>query len=356
MLPRVPAKPRILLTLAIGLLLGLVTGMGGAFMLNSMDSSFGTIDEAEGRLRLPALGAIPELTSNAAGNNYQYHGRGYRTKKWVNNLVVKEERDAMLAEAKRKLPWKGDKEDRTNSLVIKDNRDSMVAEAIRSLRAAVKLQGRHDNQKTFLLTSAVPAEGKSFIASNLATALAQEGSRVLLIDADLRKPVIHQIFGLPRTTAGLTNWLTGDKRFAEVIQPASGVPGLFLMVAGAPVPHPAELLSNGRLQKNLREIVDQFDYVLMDSAPIHAVGDTLLLCEFFHATILVIHAGSTPAQACLRAMRMLANAGAKLSGFILNRLPERTGFGYNPYYYYYQSTDKYGEPYGTEAGKSASSE
>jgi succinoglycan biosynthesis transport protein ExoP len=197
MLPRIPAKPRIFVTLAIGLFLGLVTGVGATFMLSSMDSSFGTIDEAEGRLRLPALGAIPELASNAAGNNYQYHGRGYRTRKWVNNLIVKEERKAMLTEAKRKLPWKQNKEDRTGNLVIKDNRDSMVAEAVRSLRAAIKLQGRHEERKTFLLTSAIPSEGKSFIVSNLATALAQEGSRVLLIDADLRKPAIHQILGCP---------------------------------------------------------------------------------------------------------------------------------------------------------------
>jgi capsular exopolysaccharide synthesis family protein len=207
-----------------------------------------------------------------------------------------------------------------------------------------------------LLTSAIPAEGKSFIASNLATALAQEGSRVLLIDADLRKPAIHQIFGLPRITPGVTNWLTGEKSFSEVIIPASGVPGLSVMVAGVPVPHPAELLSNGKLQKNLREIVGQFDYVLVDSAPIHAVGDTLLICEFFQSTLMVVHAGKTPAQACVRAIRMLANSGAKVTGFILNRLPPRTGFGYNPYYYYYQSTDKYGEPYGTTAGQSVSSE
>jgi capsular exopolysaccharide synthesis family protein len=251
-------------------------------------------------LNLPALGAIPELTPDVVGGNGQYQG-GYRAKKWVDTLAVKERREAMLEEAKRKLPWKKEKEDQGIGLVIKDNRDSMVAEAIRSLRAAIKLQGRQEERKTLLLTSAVPAEGKSFITSNLATALAQEGSRVLLIDADLRKPTIHHIFGLPRMTAGVTDWLMGDKNFAELIVPVPGVSGLFLMVAGTPVPHPAELLSNGTLQKNLRKIVDQFDYVLVDSAPIHAVGDTLLICEFFQTTIMVIHAGKTPAQASMRA-------------------------------------------------------
>jgi capsular exopolysaccharide synthesis family protein len=349
-LPLIPAKPRIFLVQAIGLFLGVFTGVGFTFLLSSMDSSFRTIDEAEGRLNLPALGAIPELTPDVVGGNGQYQG-GYRAKKWVDTLAVKERREAMLEEAKRKLPWKKEKEDQGIGLVIKDNRDSMVAEAIRSLRAAIKLQGRQEERKTLLLTSAVPAEGKSFITSNLATALAQEGSRVLLIDADLRKPTIHHIFGLPRMTAGVTDWLMGDKNFSELIVSVPGVSGLFLMPAGTPVPHPAELLSHGTLQKNLRKIVDQFDYVLVDSAPIHAVGDTLLICEFFQTTIMVIHAGKTPAQASIRAVRMLANAGAKVTGFILNRLPQQSGFGYNPYYYYYQSTDKYGEAYGTSAGQ-----
>jgi protein-tyrosine kinase len=160
---------------------------------------------------------------------------------------------------------------------------------------------------------------------------------------------------MPRVTVGLTNWLLGEKSASEVMVPATDIPGLFLIVAGAPVPHPAELLSNGNLHKYLHGIADQFDYILVDSAPIHAVGDTLLICEFFQSTIMVVHAGKTPAQACVRAIRMLTNAGAKMSGFILNRLPQRTGFGYNPYYYYYQSTDKYGEPYGTTASHTAPS-
>jgi len=303
--PLYPSQPIIPLILAIAIFLGLVSGVGLAFTLNAMDSSFRTVDEAEHRLELHSLGAIPYVKGH----------------------------------------------DKEGTILVEDsNADQIVAESIRTLRASLKLMGRQEERKTFLFTSALPAEGKSFVTANCAVFLANEGSRVLIIDADLRKPTLHKIFNYSRSVEGLAEWLTRNEPLPNLVKP-SPVPNLDVLVAGAPAPNPAELLSNCNFGILLSEAVQLYDYVLVDSAPIHAVGDTLLMCEYFQSTCLVIHAGNTPGSACVRALHLLEKAGAKMAGFILNRLPARAGYGSNSYYYYYQYSGKYGEAYGQAKAK-----
>jgi capsular exopolysaccharide synthesis family protein len=321
-LPYRPAKPQALLILAIAVVLGGAIGTTLAWLRHSMNSSFRTVDEAEGKLHLPAFGAVPEIATRRGS---------------VKKVPEKFWKKAPQFEA----PPIG--------LIMENDRSSIAAEAIRTLRASLKLLGRHEQRKTFLFTSAVPSEGKSFITSNLAVALAQEGNRVLLIDGDLRKPMVHQIFHYERKQPGLAERLVESKTLAETVI-ATSIPNLSLMLAGGHSPNPAEILSDGGFQRVLREVTDLYDYIIVDSAPVHAVSDTLLIAEYLQTTTLVIRAGKTPGEACLRAVRLLRGAKAKVDGFVLNRLPRRTGFGYNPYYYYYQSSEKYGEAYGV-AGK-----
>jgi capsular exopolysaccharide synthesis family protein len=329
LLPLVPAKPRILLTLAIGLFLGCSIGSSSALMLSLSDSTIRTVDEAETKLKLPVIGAIPELRKD-----------------------IVQKLEAKRRSIKGRITAKN--QQLIYPMVMEDCRDSLVAESIRTLRASINLLGSQMGRKTFLITSAVPAEGKSFVTSNLGLALAQEGKRVLLIDADLRKPQMANIFGCSHEIPGLAEWLTGSKTLFEVIMTCASSSGVntHLLLAGSIISNPAELLSQGGFQKLIDGLYDTYDYILVDSAPILAVGDTLLFSRFFQTTIMLVRAGQTPASATARAVQLLKNSGAKLTGLVVNRLPVRTGFGSNPYYYYYQNTDKYGEAYGTEVARS----
>jgi capsular exopolysaccharide synthesis family protein len=213
-----------------------------------------------------------------------------------------------------------------------------VAEAFRTLRTSLSLLGPQSERQIFLFTSAVPGEGKSFCSSNYAVSLAQKGSRTLLIDSDLRLPTIGKIFFDGEAHAGVSDCIAGQCTLSEAIQTTS-IENLFVMTAGNRAPNPAELLSGSGFPKMLRELTAQFDYIVIDSAPVNAVSDTLLLVKYVQTTCIVVHAGKTPVKAVLRAKAKLAEAGATPAGFILNRLPKSSGTGY----YYYYSAGQYGK-------------
>lgn len=322
-LPIVPVWPRKLLIIAVAIALGGVTGLACAFFLNSVDSSFRQADDAETYLQLPIMGAIPKFEP----------GR---------------QESSVIPDLPAVKPGKRAERSIKVDLVLHHFPSSLAAEAFRSLRAAMKLIGRQNERRTFLFSSALPAEGKSFTCANFAVSLAQEGNKTLLVDADLRRPVIHHIFQKEELNPGLTEYLSGQKGLNELIR-ETHIPNLYLLLAGSMAPSPAELLSNSAFQEMLDEALLVFDRIVIDSAPIHAVSDTLLICEKIQTTCMVVRAGRTPRAVVRKAVLALKMAGANLSGFVLNFLPKRSGLGYDQFYYYYQSTEKYGEAYG--AGK-----
>ena len=230
-----------------------------------------------------------------------------------------------------------------------------VAEAFRNLRASLALLGPETERKVFLFTSAVPNEGKSFSSANYALALAQQGYRVLLIDGDLRRPSLHKIF---RPTSkqsvaeddskGVVDCLVGAADIMSVVRTASA--GQFEIAAGEKftatggqlsvltggrrAPNPAELLSGSAFIRLLSEATRLFDRVVIDSAPVLAVSDTLLMTPYVQTVCVVVYSGKTPRNAVQRALGMLTGAGGRPAGIVLNRLPKRRGRGY---YYYYAS-------------------
>ena len=300
-LPQKPIKPRKMIVLAAALLAGLAVGVGLCFLLNAMDNTFKTVDQAEMHLDLPAVTAMPKSLSPPADH------RG---------------------------------------LLILDEPHGAVAEAFRTLRTSLSLLGKKSERTVFLFTSAVPSEGKSFCSMNYAVSLAQQGLRTLLIDADLRLPTVGKIFFGGKSHIGVSEVISGNVELGAAVQ-ESEIPNLYIMTAGHRSPNPAELLAGSGFGDLVRAAMHQFDRIVIDSAPVNAVSDPLLLVKWAHIVCLVVHAGKTPRRAVVRACRKLAEAGSRPVGFILNRLPQNSGTGY---YYHYHSSGDYGKVYGV-AGK-----
>jgi capsular exopolysaccharide synthesis family protein len=284
MAPIRPDKVRIFLLAVVG---GLFLGFGLAFGFNAMDGSFKSVEKAETLLGMPVLGAIPQHAGDAP-------------------LVFRES-------------------------------DSRAAESFRSLRTTLSLLGKVENRKVTLFTSAAPAEGKSFCAINHAVSLAQQGLRTLLIDADLRMPSVAATLLPSVKLAGLTDFLAGQATMEQVITHTDDE-HLFLVAAGSRAPNPAELLGGADFGDLIARAATQFDRIVIDTAPVNAVSDTLLLVEHAHSVCLVVRGGKTARKSVLRASATLTAAGHRPVGVILNRLSVREGAGY----YYDYSNGKYG--------------
>jgi capsular exopolysaccharide synthesis family protein len=209
--------------------------------------------------------------------------------------------------------------------------DSIVAEAFRSLRTSLYLASRKRGRKTCLFTSAVPAEGKTFSAINYAVSLAQQGQATLLVDADLRAPSVGQVFSLKDTAPGLADYLAGEAIVEQIITDTD-IPNLFVIGAGHAISSPAELLANRTFGELLTEVGSRFDHIIIDTAPVIPVSDTLLLIEHAQVVCMVARACKTPQNLIVRAIQLLAQAGAKPVGLILNQIPSGRASGYSSQY------------------------
>jgi polysaccharide biosynthesis transport protein len=294
--PTVPVSPKKTQLMIRGIALGVILGVLFALGLNALDSSIKTVDDAEEYLHLPVLTSIPNIKGG-------------------------------------------------ETLVMKNQARSPGAEAFRTLRTSVSMLGRAEHRRTFLFTSPVPQEGKTFCSVNFALSLAQQGHRTLLIDGDLRRPAIQKALGIEKhRLPGVTDYLTGQKKFDEIVKEWDAE-NFFFIPAGTTAPNPAELVGQGSFDALIEEAMLHYDRVVVDSAPIHAVSDTLLMLSKIQTVCLVIHVGKTPRKAAARAVELLYKAEAPLAGLILNRQPRRRfTAGYDPYYTYayYGKYDKKG--------------
>jgi capsular exopolysaccharide synthesis family protein len=337
MVPSYPSKPNVRRTVTLAFAFSLLLAVCGIIVLDMFDSSLRSVDEAERFLNLPALVGIPNHRhlsvkgghrhspdpSSRAGSTY---GSGY-PRQDNNPEEVEEFASTVLA-----------KSDRENyPIAAIEDPASSLAEAYRTLRVSLSMLGPEEERRVLLFVSAIPEEGKTYTSLNTAVVLAQQGYRTLLIDADLRRPSLHKaIQARVQMPIGLTDFFSGNSKLQEVIQ-QTDIENLFLLPAGRRAPNPAELLSSSDLGKLIEQLLKKFDRIVIDSAPVNAVSDTLVLAPHAHKTILVIRAGKTHRKAIERGLLLLRKSGAKLAGFVLNRLP--TGRAASYYYYYYG--DKY---------------
>lgn len=217
------------------------------------------------------------------------------------------------------------------NLIAHNKPKSTIAEQYRTIRTNIDFSRVTGDMKTIMFTSAGPGEGKSTTAANVATVMAQQGKKVLLIDADLRKPVMHYTFQLGNMN-GLTTLLTKKCTTEEAIQKTE-VDNLFVLPSGPIPPNPAELLSSPAMASFIKHALTQFDVVLLDTPPVMAVTDAQVLANFCDGTVLVVRSGITDKEAAEKAKELLIKAHAKIIGTVLNGKPVSKADGY--YYYYY---------------------
>lgn len=219
-----------------------------------------------------------------------------------------------------------------NVLLTKFNSHSHLVEAFRILRTNIHFSTLDKPVRSLLLTSPGPGEGKSTVGANLAIAMAQAGNRCILVDADLRKPAQHKIFGLANRT-GLTNLLLGQKTLEEVLQ-STAVSGLRLLASGPLPPNPAELLGSQAMQKVIAALNENAESVIFDAPPAVAFSDTAVLASRMDGVLLVLNAGAVPREVALRAKAALEGVRARILGVVMNNVDPAGSQGYYYYYYY----------------------
>lgn len=214
---------------------------------------------------------------------------------------------------------------------------SLVSEAYRAIRTNLQFAGAGKQLKTLVFTSAVPSEGKSTTVANLAIVMGQDDKHILLIDCDMRKPVIHRHFGL--LNRGLSNCFVEDLPLKEVIQ-ADVFPNLDVVTSGPVPPNPAELLGSKKMKALLQEAAEAYDYVFLDMPPVLAVTDAALMSSQVDGTVLVIGSGDISPDEGKQAQSVLEKVHANILGVILNKVPQHHKSGYYYYYYYDENHNK----------------
>jgi len=305
--PTAPSTPNIPRNLMMSLLVGLAGGVSLAFILESRDNTVHSLEQAQMITALPSLAFIPLASS--PGRSLLRTPRLART---------------AAASASASQP------------------KSHMAEAYRALRTSILLSRTGQSAKVMMVTSALPQEGKTTTSVNLSIVLAQHDARVLLIEADMRRAGISQVFGLEQPDVGLSTVLGRNTPVEAAIQPVPGIPNLSLLPAG-PVPvNPAVLLGSSRMKDLLVNLKSRFDYVIVDTPPALSVTDSVLLSSLADSALLVVRAGVTSKAALRRVCDVLAHVDARIMGVVLNAADavesDRYYYGDRYHSYYDDST------------------
>lgn len=286
--PISPIKPKKVINLLLGIIVGLFGGVGMAFLVEYLDHTVKSPEDAEAKLGIPVLGMIP-----------------------LQDISEKPIEKKVLNEP-----------------------NSIIAENYKAIRTALLLSSAERPPKRILVTSSGPSEGKTATSVNLAIAIAQMQHSVLLIDADLRRPRIHKIFGLDNSK-GLSTYLAGasDNKIAQ----AGPLPNFNVIPSGPIPPNPSELLGSHMMSDLISAVSEKYDFIIVDSPPLLSVADALILDNILDGTLIVSRAGKTSYDDVRKGLRALTNLRAQVFGLIINALDVKK----NDYYYYYRYHNYY---------------
>lgn len=306
-LPSSPTSPNTRLAIAIGLLAGLILGLSYAFVRHALDRRIRTAQSVEDQFDVAVVGSIPI--------------------------------DKRFTDADRLVSMEG-----ATDYARVDDDDIAVAEALRELRTNLQFMNVDNPPRVFVVTSPLPGDGKSTTIANLAIALAAGGQRVILVDADLRRPTVARTFNLVGT-AGLTEVLAGRSDIGDVLQPWGTSGKLLILAAGKTPPNPSELLGSERMHSLLEELSQQA-IVLIDAPPLIPVTDAAILTHNTDGALVVASVGRTTLEALSKALQNLDRANGRALGVILNRVPRRgpgSSYGYYGYKGDYRSRNSVDE-------------
>lgn len=292
-----PVSPRKLRNYQLALLLGLAVGIALCLLFEHMDNTYKTPEDVKDHLGLPFLGMVPDATPKAGTPPARAGG----------------------------------------TLAVHRTPQSGIAEAYRILRTNLIFSLPGTAGRAILVTSANPSEGKTTTAMNLAESLAHNGARVLIVDADLRRPTLHQRLGVPKTP-GLSDLIVGKAQASQAIQ-NTATKGLQVLPCGYIPPNPAELLGSAAMADVIRALREHYDWVLIDTPPALAMADTPVLCPLVNGVVLVVGSEISSRPTVQRAVDQLQGLGGKIVGVVLNKVDlERNAYYYSQYYgEYYRS-------------------
>jgi polysaccharide biosynthesis transport protein len=308
--PQGPISPLRMRNYQLALLFGLGLGIGLVLLFEHLDNTLKTPEDVKEHLGLPFLGMVPDVGARQANGTAA----------------------------------------RASPLILK-NPQSAVAESYRVLRTNLIFSSAETSGRALVISSANPGEGKTTTVANLASSLAINGARVLAVDADLRRPTIHQHFGVSKTP-GLSDLIVGKCQASEAIQDTR-FKGLQILPCGYIPPNPAELLGSAAMRKVVEALRTHYDWVLIDTPPILAMADTPVLCPLVDGVVLVIGAEVSGRPHIQRAIDQVTSVGGKMIGVVLNKVNlERNSYYYSQYYgEYYRSY--YAEGASSRHGKAA---
>ena len=332
LIPGGPSRPNKTRNVMLSILVGLIGGIGLALLREYLDNTVKTPDDIETLARLPSLAVVPAISNS----------NGKRTGRFAKLL---------------KAPVIVGKEGRAE-LVSHNMPQSQMSEAFRALRTSLLLSQADHPPQVILMTSALPREGKTTAAVNLAVTLAQLGDKTLLVDADLRKPGINRALSLvDGKHAGLSSYLAGVSSLDLITVPHPAITNLAAIPTGPIPPNPADLLSSRRLTELIAELRTRYKFVVIDSPPIMAATDAVILSVLVDGVLLVVRSGETPKEAFTRTRDLLAGVKCHMLGVVLNAVDASSPDYYYSYRYYPYSYGGYGrEEEGKKSRKSRRAE
>lgn len=306
--PLPPEVPQYFDDLIAGAVVGLMLSLGLSLLRESADTSVRSERDAHARFSQPIIGTIPDMQLRSVWNRWGLRRKRHLTAPMAANTAL------------------------SPSIITFHEPKSPFSEAYRAVRTNLLFATFNAPFKTIMVTSAVPAEGKTTTSVNLANVLAQNGARVLLLDADLRRPHVHSVLGLVRSP-GLSDVLAHGMDLHEVIQ-TTAIPNLMVIPSGHLPPNPSELLGSERLKELLARLGQEFDVIICDVPSVVVVTDALLLARCVDQVLMVVSVNNARRQTILRALEMLETSRCSIAGLVLNGLkPSRLRHYY--YYYYY---------------------
>ena len=325
--PTEPANIKVVRQEIIAFAAGIIVSVSILFLIFYFDRSVKTSEQVESQLHLPVIGKIHMIDAEKERLKRRQRALALKAKK-----EAKEDDSAENAE-NAENEEEASEEDLSSELILKNNPKSIISEDFRTVRTSLDFSLVGKNNNSLVLTSTVPNEGKSFVSANLAIAFANTGKKVLLVDADMRLGRQHEIFELSNQ-AGLSNLLveTAGDRLRKYVQKTE-IENLSVVTRGVTPPNPAELIDSKQMEKFIATVKSKYDYVIIDSAPVYNLADSLIISKKADRTMIVCRANKTNINHVKDGLKSLQAIDANIAGVILNQIPleKRTGY-YNQYY------------------------